>query len=89
MYLSCADSLQGVVLEASPLPKLPVTGFDRLNRPGQQFLAFLGRQSLEEEKINGADPRIKYLGDHGAFPRFPFVLLLDGVVSRSRQQESQ
>jgi hypothetical protein len=63
------------------LPKLPVIGFDRLDRPGQQFLAFLGRQSLEDEKINGTDPRIKYNGA-GSFSRFPFVLLLDGVVSR-------
>ncbi len=60
---------------------MPVTGFDRMDRQGQQFLAFLGRQSLEDEKINGTDPRIKYNGA-GSFPRYPFVILLDGVVSR-------
>ena len=77
---------QGVVLEASPLPKLPVTGFDRLDEPGQQFLAFLGRQSLEDEKINGNDPCIKY---NSPFPRFPFVLLIDGVVSKHRRYYSK
>lgn len=69
---------QGFVLEASPLPRLPIRGFDRVTWPGEHFLAFLDHQSREDEEINGTDPRIKC---ESVFPRFPFVLLLDGVVS--------
>ena len=69
------------MLEASPLPKLPIRAFDRVHQPEQQFLAFLDHQTLEDEEINGTDPRIRYNGTWGAFLRFPFVLLLDGVVS--------
>ena len=68
-------------MEASPLPKLPIRAFDRVDQPGQQFLAFLDHQTQEDEEINGTDPRVYYNGALGAFPRFPFVLLLDGVVS--------
>ena len=49
-----------------------------MTQPSEKFLVFLDHQSREDEEINGTDPRIKY---NSAFPRFPFVLLLDGVVS--------
>ena len=40
----------------------------------------LDHQSREDEDINGKDTLIKY---ETGFPRYPFVLLLDGVVSHS------
>lgn len=46
--------------------------------PNGTFEVILDHQSREEEAINGIDPRVEY--DMG-YPRYPFVLLLDGIVS--------
>lgn len=69
---------QGYVLEASPLPKLPVIGFRPVEGAQGPFHVILDHQSREDEQVNGKDTLIKY---EVGFPRYPFVLLLDGIVS--------
>lgn len=76
--MSAGRPHNGYILEASPLPKLPATGLlpvDGYNRPLE---VSLDHQSREDELVNGTNPVIKY---KTAFPRYPFVLMLDGIVS--------
>lgn len=74
-----ADMIKGYILEASPLPKLPVTGLDPVSDSTQEtFGVCLDHQSTEEESVNGRDNQVKY---KPVIPRYPFVLLLDGIVS--------
>jgi len=76
--MSAGRPHNGYILEASPLPKLPATGLlpvDGRNRPLE---VSLDHQSREDELVNGTNPVIKY---QTAFPRYPFVLMLDGIVS--------
>lgn len=76
--MSAGRPHNGYILEASPLPKLPATGLlpvDGRNRPLE---VSLDHQSREDELVNGSNPVIKY---KTAFPRYPFVLMLDGIVS--------
>lgn len=73
------DVMKGYILEASPLPKLPVTGLDSVSCPTREsFGVCLDHQSTEEEDINGRDNQVKY---KPVISRYPFVLLLDGIVS--------
>ncbi|KAI0965093.1 hypothetical protein F4678DRAFT_453827 [Xylaria arbuscula] len=69
----------GCVLEASPLPQLPLKALGQLSEdPGKQwFHVEVAHQSSEEAKINGTLEFIKY-----QLPkeRNPFVLLLDGIL---------
>lgn len=74
------STFQGYILEASPLPKLPVTGFRSVGTQRKSFDVILDYQSREDEAVNGTETEIKY--DAG-FPRYPLVLLLDGIVSCS------
>ena len=67
----------GYILEASPLPKLPVAGFQAVEKRNGAFHVILGHQSREDEAVNGTSTNIKY---DVAFPRYPFVLLLDGIL---------
>lgn len=67
----------GYILEASPLPKLPVVGFQAVVKRNGSFHVILDHQSREDEAVNGTSTDIKY--DVG-FPRYPFVLLLDGIL---------
>ncbi|KAI1441517.1 hypothetical protein F5Y02DRAFT_399400 [Annulohypoxylon stygium] len=64
----------GCVLEASPLPQIPVKALGATVDNG--FFVELGHQSVEEAEINGTDNLIKY-----DLPpnRKPFVLLLDRI----------
>ena len=66
----------GYILEASPLPKLPVKGLARTSVSSKAFEVRIGHQSKEEQAVNGTDRSIPYSGHV-----FPFVLMLDGVVS--------
>ncbi|MCJ1271653.1 hypothetical protein MMC22_011558 [Lobaria immixta] len=66
----------GYILEASPLPKLPVIGLQRVLSHERALKVFLDHQSREEEAINGTSQDIEY---QPGFRRYPFVLLLDGV----------
>lgn len=65
-------------MEASPLPKLPVIGLRPVSGHKAPLHVILDHQSREDEDINGNDTNVKY---EVGFPRYPFVLLLDGIVS--------
>lgn len=50
----------GVILEASPLPKLPGTSFRRVESPSASHIAVdLAQQPPEEAEINGTDGKIQ------------------------------
>lgn len=66
----------GYVLEASPLPKLPITALEGLPSPRGGFRVTLANQTLEDQAINGTNPNVVSLGGRR---RFPLVLMLDGV----------
>ena len=66
------------MLEASPLPKLPVVGFDPVEGPQRPFRLMLDHQTKEDELVNGTNVNIKYNVNFG---RYPFVLMLDSIVS--------
>lgn len=69
----------GCVLEASPLPKLPVAGLGEVSPSQSTFAVIVGHQSKEERDINGSNDKVPY-NSHGW--RQPFVLLLDHVVDQ-------
>ncbi|KAI1416093.1 hypothetical protein F5Y13DRAFT_154556 [Hypoxylon sp. FL1857] len=67
----------GCILEASPLPQLPVKSLSILTEePTSGFVVTLAHQSSEEAHVNGISNFIEY-----DLPpnRKPFVLLLDGI----------
>ncbi|KAI4195424.1 MAG: hypothetical protein LQ346_003443 [Caloplaca aetnensis] len=66
----------GYILEASPLPKLPVTSLQPVPAPQSTFGVALNHQSREEEAVNGTGRTIKY---GTGYRRYPFLLLLDGI----------
>lgn len=69
----------GVVLEASPLPKLPVTVLKAVSSiEDDHFRVELGVQSREEAAVNGLKNTIPILSQHRK--RYPVVLLVDGIV---------
>ena len=70
---------QGYVLEASPLPKMPITCLESVSRPGEPFSVAASHQSREEVLVNGMDNRVKY---DAPYSRYPFILMLDGIVSK-------
>lgn len=70
---------KGYILEASPLPKLPVTALESVTSNTQKsFSVCLDYQSAEDEAVNGTENRVEF---RPIFPRYPFILLLDGIVS--------
>lgn len=84
--MSAGRPHNGCVLEASPLPQLPVRGFYPVPAVSEsQFRVELAPQSREEAAVNGTDERIPILHQYDSTQkqmiyRFPVVLLLDGVV---------
>ncbi|PQE19452.1 RNA family protein [Rutstroemia sp. NJR-2017a WRK4] len=69
----------GYVLEASPLPKLPVTSLAEVVGEKPRYLKVnLDYQSAEDQAINGTNDQIKLWDD--ATGRNPLVLLLDSIV---------
>lgn len=75
--MSAGRPHNGYILEASPLPKLPVAGFRAVEKRNGAFHVILDHQSREDEAVNGTSTNIKY---EVGFPRYPFVLLLDGIL---------
>ena len=65
------------MLEASPLPKIPVLSLGKIQQPGSEVPIDLNHQSREEEEVNGKPASIRY---KALFQRFPFIVLLDGIV---------
>ncbi|KAL8899824.1 MAG: hypothetical protein Q9192_001384 [Flavoplaca navasiana] len=72
----------GYVLEASPLPKLPLAGLKQVPWPAMAtrptFDVTLDHQSREEAAVNGTETAVPY---GTGCQRYPFLLLLDGIVS--------
>ncbi|KAJ5454535.1 uncharacterized protein N7458_005491 [Penicillium daleae] len=84
--MSAGRPHNGCVLEASPLPKLPVRGLHAVPAISEShFRVELAPQSREEAAVNGTNDHIPIL--HPSDPssgqqthRYPVALLLDGVV---------
>lgn len=70
----------GYILEASPLPRLPVTNLGELTSQNDQngFAVVVDHQSHEEAAVNGTSNFIPIPRD--SHQRKPFVLLLDSIV---------
>ncbi|PYI15788.1 RNA methyltransferase, TrmH family [Aspergillus japonicus CBS 114.51] len=87
--MSAGRPHNGVVLEASPLPQLPVAHFHQVASVQEEnFQVELGVQSREEAAVNGTDTLVpinhaRWLADNSestdSTHRYPVVLLLDGV----------
>jgi len=69
----------GCVLEASPLPQLPLKALGSLSENAAEpgFHVDVTYQSAEDTKINGTSNFVPYQLPKG---RHPFVLLLDGIL---------
>jgi 21S rRNA (GM2251-2'-O)-methyltransferase len=78
--MSAGRPHNGYILEASPLPRLPVTSLGQLTTVDGQdgFEVSIDHQSREEAAVNGTSNFIKIpRSRHG---RKPLVLLLDSIV---------
>ena len=75
--MSAGRPHNGFILEVSPLPRLPVAGFQAVEKRNGAFHVVLTHQSREEAAVNGTNTNIEY---KVSFPRYPFVLLLDGIL---------
>lgn len=84
--MSAGRPHNGCIVEASPLPKLPIRGFHPVPAVTEShFRVELAPQSREEAAVNGTDDRIPILHPRNSAQkqqnhRFPVTLLLDGVV---------
>lgn len=65
----------GCVLEASPLPQLPIKALGPLREDGPEpaMEVVIGRQSKEEEEINGTDPLVTYSPNRKQKPLIVFL----------------
>lgn len=96
-WSDCLDEMSegrphnGVVLEASPLPKVPAVSFQPVNSlPATHFGVNLAAQSEEEAAVNCTDGRLPLTfqkneedntsTDNQQNARYPFTLLLDGIL---------
>jgi 23S rRNA (guanosine2251-2'-O)-methyltransferase/21S rRNA (GM2251-2'-O)-methyltransferase len=73
----------GFVLEASPLPTLPIASLEPVTDPtANVFHVKLNPQSEEEAKVNGSSNEVQRAEryDEAARSRFPLILLVDGIV---------
>ncbi|EXJ94803.1 hypothetical protein A1O1_03201 [Capronia coronata CBS 617.96] len=73
----------GLVLEASPLPKLPVTSLSPVDRSSDEITAAVGWASQEDQEVNRTfDIRGKIATIPSVRPshRYPFMLLLDCIT---------
>ncbi|OBT63874.1 hypothetical protein VE03_06639 [Pseudogymnoascus sp. 23342-1-I1] len=81
--MSAGRPHNGYILEASPLPKLPVLSLGELSVTDEKqgFKLVLGHQSREEANVNGTSDfvHVGSLGKTGD-GRKPFVLLLDSIL---------
>ena len=75
--MSAGRPHNGYILEASPLPKLPVTSLLDVIHPNAPLTLALDHQSREDAAVNGTDPCISY---SSPFPRYPLLLFLDGIL---------
>ncbi|KAL4792149.1 hypothetical protein BDV19DRAFT_369219 [Aspergillus venezuelensis] len=79
--LSGARSHNGVVLEASPLPKTPTLALRPFALGDDTFGLELAPQSREEAAVNGTKDRFPLIRPfHQQHARYPIVLLLSGIT---------
>jgi 21S rRNA (GM2251-2'-O)-methyltransferase len=81
--MSAGRPHNGCILEASPLPQLPVACLELVSLPTEDhFSVSLSAQSVEEAAVNGSNGQVERLPrfDEADQKRFPFVLLLDGIL---------
>lgn len=77
--VSMGRAHNGCVIEASPLPRLPVKCLQTISPSGDHFAVELAPQSREEAAVNRMDSHIAI--QHSPLRRrYPVVVLLDGVV---------
>ncbi|KAI0528279.1 hypothetical protein F5B22DRAFT_641251 [Xylaria bambusicola] len=77
--MSAGRPHNGCILEASPLPQLPLKALGPLSEDPQKpgFYVTVAHQLSEDAKINGTSDFVTY---HLPKERKPFVLLLDGIL---------
>lgn len=89
--MSAGRPHNGVILEASPLPKLPITSFEKVEKLDfsdndsnenniDHFKVQLAPQSREEAAINGTSPLVPMINPTVHQKRYPLTLLLDGIL---------
>ena len=79
--MSAGRPHNGYILEASPLPKLPLTSLGSLTTDGTPgFMVTLDHQSREEAAINGTSPFIPLPRSPNRQDRKPLILLLDSIL---------
>ncbi|KAL2001730.1 hypothetical protein VTN02DRAFT_1342 [Thermoascus thermophilus] len=93
--MSAGRPHNGVILEASPLPKLPITGFEKVETLDfsdgdgdgdgsknqiDHFRVQLAPQSREEAAVNGTSPLVPMVNPAVHGRRYPLTLLLDGIL---------
>jgi 21S rRNA (GM2251-2'-O)-methyltransferase len=76
--MSAGRPHNGYILEASPLPKLPLTSLGSLTNGG--FTVNLDHQSREEAAINGTATFIPLSHSRNGKARNPLVLFLDSIL---------
>lgn len=84
--MSAGRPHNGCILEASPLPKLPVRALGSVPTTTEShFRVELAPQTKEEALVNGTNDQVEIVpsasdSGEGQRQRFPVALLLDGVV---------
>ena len=84
--MSAGRPHNGCILEASPLPKLPVRALGSVPTTTEShFRVELAPQTKEEALVNGTNDQVEIIpsasdSGEGQRQRFPVALLLDGVV---------
>lgn len=81
--MSAGRPHNGLVLEASLMPQLPVTQLRPAHSPAEDFFEVgLDKQSLEEAEVNGSNNRIPRVERFESIEksRYPLAILLDGIV---------
>jgi hypothetical protein len=79
-------TIQGYILESSPLPRPPLTHLGLVDLVQGTFLVALDRQSREDAQVNGKQDKYTY---RSAGWRNPLVLYVDGVVGGHLRCESK
>lgn len=73
----------GLILEASPIPKLPITSLLPMERPSDAFAVTVGWASPEDRDVNsvfGASKNKAIISSIRPPYRYPFMLLLDRIT---------
>ncbi|GAD95606.1 hypothetical protein PVAR5_4252 [Paecilomyces variotii No. 5] len=85
--MSAGRPHNGVILEASPIPRLPVTSLDAVtSSETDHFTVSLAPQSREEAAVNGTDNRVSKISPIQSLSQtqtsnsYPLTLLLDGIL---------